>query len=158
MPLDELGTAFALLSRAQMRTEAFAAKAAQGADEPSALTFRALAASQSVQSRRFQMFMRGKIGDTAANMAEAFGQGLDELQTELETLLAASVEQGKQGSARVLEQTLKVLDNARSIAPGAKGAAARTWVCGICGHIATEELPERCPVCGAVNSKFEEVQ
>ena len=34
----------------------------------------------------------------------------------------------------------------------------KKWKCTICGYIHTgEEPPEKCPVCGADSSKFEEV-
>jgi rubrerythrin len=35
--------------------------------------------------------------------------------------------------------------------------AAAIYVCDVCGHTAVGEAPDKCPVCGAVKSKFKEV-
>ncbi len=157
MKPDELNLAFAVIGRAQMRSDAFAQKAAQGQDKNQAKLLRALNSSQVVQSRRFQMLMRGKIGSDEQNMEEAFGSGLDELESYLEDLRQSAVSGGNEQPARVLEQTLQVMRGARQIPPENSRNVDRIWVCGICGYLAAEQLPERCPVCGAVNSKFAEV-
>lgn len=157
MTPDELTTAFAIIGRSQMRSDAFAQKAAQSDDEQPAKLLRALSTSQAVQSRRFQMLMRGKIGSDEQNMEEAFGSGLDELESALDSLLKSSLAGGDKSAARVLEQSLKVVRGTRDVAPQTSVNAERIWVCSICGHLAAEKVPERCPVCGAVNTKFEEI-
>jgi len=37
-----------------------------------------------------------------------------------------------------------------------QGATMKTFVCQVCGHIAFNEAPARCPVCGAPKEKFKE--
>jgi rubrerythrin len=32
------------------------------------------------------------------------------------------------------------------------------YVCTVCGHVADGRLPEKCPICGALSSKFEQVR
>jgi rubrerythrin len=38
-----------------------------------------------------------------------------------------------------------------------EGRTADYYVCQICGYISENEIPENCPVCGAVKTRFKAV-
>lgn len=149
MPIDELSQAFALLSKARVRAEAFSQKAAQDGD-PAARPLAALAASLEVQTGRLLLLMRGKIAATEQNMAEAFGAGLAAIDGQL-ARLAAEADQTVPG--RAMEQCRQALAGLRALS-NAAGQAIAHHVCQVCGHVQAGEPPERCPVCGAVRGKF----
>jgi len=49
--------------------------------------------------------------------------------------------------AELYEKALKNLE-------GEKAKAARFFLCPVCGHIAEDEAPEACPICGAKKSAY----
>ena len=43
-----------------------------------------------------------------------------------------------------------------AVAGGKDISDAPVWVCAVCGFTGEGEAPERCPVCGAVRTKFKQ--
>ena len=106
--------------------------------------------------------MRGKIGATAENleclMEHEFPARLQAYEKRISD--AASEDR------RVVEHAFKqsrvvikrLISRSQSSADASIGhRTAFFFVCQICGNIEADECPEKCPVCGAIPSKFKRI-
>jgi rubrerythrin len=151
----DLALAFAMESRAAARNQAFALKAEQDGRAQDALFFRAAAEAQTVAARRLMLLLRGKIGGTDENQADAFEQDLPQRVKKYEEHIGRS--EGPAASA--FKQALDICQRQDALYQRLKQDQSDTYkVCTICGCLVTGEHNERCPVCGAVPEKFELVK
>jgi rubrerythrin len=118
--------------------------------------FLALALAQEVHARKALMLLRGRIGTSAENLAEAV-QETRELAVDSLSLTALAQAQGESAAAALLLQMARALASHLGL-PAAQDAAAEYYVCSICGHIHAGPAPGRCPVCHAVPEKFTAAQ
>jgi rubrerythrin len=158
---DQLKEALALAAVAQARLAVFAQKASvQGRTREAAL-FAALAASAGVHVRRFTMLLRGKVGDTADNLAEAAGGMLPDLLGRYAELVAAADQAGDSVAGSALDQAAQVLSRQVELAGAAEGGPAEGepyLLCPVCGWLALGQAPDNCPVCGCIAAKFQPME
>lgn len=150
-----LARIFAAESRAAARNRAFAAKADKEQRPGPAALFLAAAKSGEVRSRRLLNLMRGKIGDTDQNLAEAFGESRPGLYPDPLPEAAARggrVVQNALTQGRGIEKTVSALYRSYQARPESR---PDYLVCRICGHLVVGQAPERCPVCKAIREKFQ---
>jgi len=156
---DYIARCFAGESRGASRAEAFALLADKEDRPGLARLFRVLAEAKGVHARRFGHLMRGKIGSTSDNLREA----LETEELALETLTemvkevkaedpSGAVRKGFIQSRRTVEEYTQILRSA--LEGGGSERQEAYFVCRICGHIHTGEIPKNCPVCGAVPGRF----
>ncbi len=148
-----LADALARISRAGDRQGIRAHMAGREGDAGLAHLLRAAAASAEVMAGRLRMLRRGKVdapraGQQAAALAEA-----EELASTLDALARQAAGQRPGGPA--LAHCGQVAGRLAELLGEPAGEDARWLVCQICGYVAAGEAPERCPVCGAVASKFQ---
>ena len=147
---QHLATAFVLETVAAAKNEIRARKAAREARLKAARLLRALTSAQRVHSNKGLMLLRGKISSTDNNMAD--------LMQTLERSIATyeSILEELEGAARnFVDQLLRTTRNHLGLLRKYSQPEEKTYcVCQICGFIATEMVPERCPVCQAVKEKF----
>lgn len=151
-----LAQAFLRQSLNAAKNRVRAQKAAQAGDRASALAFSALADAQDVHARKALMFLRGRIGDTAGNRAEAL---LETRELSADMLGWTAAASSDKGSAALLVQMARTLESHRHLAD--RKEPGTFSVCAICGHIhvgGEGEEPGRCPVCQAVPEKFQRVE
>jgi len=149
---EPLALAFVHQSAAAARNRIRAQKAAQEGG-PAAL-FLALAQAQEVHAKKALMLLRGRIGNTAENLAEAL-QEARELAVETLGWTAQTQEQGTPAAAALLLQMARAVASHVAMPAPADGEAY--WVCAVCGHIHVGPPPGRCPVCQAVPEKFSRI-
>lgn len=135
------------------RFELFAMRAKNDGRTQLAALYRAIAKAKNVHAAKALMQLRGKIGDTEANHAEAL-ESLDSLPNHLREL----VENAESSAAEsLLTQCLKTSMNHAARAKRIDEDAHVPYpVCTVCGFIAEGDTPDRCPVCHALPSKFVE--
>jgi rubrerythrin len=160
---EALNWALATESRAAARGQAMAQKAAQEGLAGWARLLRALAEAQGVRARRWLLLARGKIGDTAENLRLAFVQEARAKAEEYERLSAQAAGEGEKTLAMALAQAAQVERRQAELYAGAghdpAGPATEAYaVCQVCGYIAADGPPERCPVCSAVPERFKRVE
>lgn len=159
-PQAHLQKAFLQASLAMARLEMFAQQARSQKRPQEAEFYDALAASLKVHARRFLMLMRGKLGDGPANLSEAKDEILPSLLQGYAELVAQADQAGRRVDGTALDQSAQVAQRqgelAQAMAEGGQEAGPYL-VCSICGWLAMESAPERCPVCGAVHEKFQPV-
>ncbi|MBU1156955.1 MAG: hypothetical protein KJ921_13950 [Proteobacteria bacterium] len=159
-PQAHLQKAFLQASLAQARLEMFAQQARSQQRPQEAEFYDALAASLKVHARRFLMLMRGKLGDGAANLGETRQEMLPGLLQDYAELVAQADQAGRRVDGTALDQSAQVVQRQGELAQAmAEGGPedGPYLVCSICGWLATGSAPERCPVCGAVQEKFQPV-
>lgn len=157
-----MSRAFGEESKAAARNAAFALKAEQEGFPELANLFRAMADADAVHARRFLLIMRGKIGNTKENLEAA----LHNEAHAAEGAYPPMVEKAREGSTAVKKafiQSMKTGGEHAGLYRDAmkdmlKGRGATYYVCQICGHIHLDVVPDHCPVCRAVPTRFKKVE
>jgi rubrerythrin len=160
---EALAWALAAESRAAARGQAFAQKAEQEGLSGWARLLRALAEAQAVHARRYLLLLRGKIGATADNLRQAFVEESQARAAEYERLAGEARQAGEKTLAMALTQAVQVercyAELYAQAGGGANGPETGSYaVCQVCGYIAADRPPARCPVCSAVPEKFKGVE
>ena len=149
---------FATESTSAARNRLYATKVKREGRDQAARLLAALARGEEISARRSLTYLRGKIS--------AIEDHLTALRKDKEALAgetypqarAVALQTGDKSAEAALDQFEQV--NANHVAQLAALAAEETerpyFVCQVCGYIAAEQIPDRCPVCGAVPERFKE--
>ncbi|MDJ0666236.1 MAG: hypothetical protein QNJ61_03135 [Desulfobacterales bacterium] len=150
--------ALASESASAARNRLYATKAKKEGQTQHARLLNALARGEEISARRSLIYLRGKIS---------------RIEKHLETLLTAkqtlsrdiypqdrriAMTAGDKSAEAALHQFEQVNANhAQRLKQFAgDGAEAAYYVCQVCGYIAVDAIPDKCPVCGAVTERFKE--
>ncbi|MDY6881400.1 MAG: rubrerythrin family protein [Desulfatiglans sp.] len=154
--------AFAVESKAAVRTQTYALKADQEGYTELARLLRAIANAKTVHAQRFLRLMRGKVGTTKKNLETAlksevelikhdYPSMIQQVARERSKALQESFEHAMHTDAEYVDFYRDVLKNLQKKGPEVY------YVCQICGHMEKTGIPERCPVCHAVSTRFKKV-
>lgn len=158
-----LSKVFAAESKASLRNAAFALKAEKDEYINAARLFRAVSDSESVHANRFLLFMRGKVGTTEENLKTAFENEIKANAEEYPQLIKDAEEEDTNNTIlKAFTQTRDVEERhallyKKMMNDMMEDRVTDYYVCQICGYIAEDEIPESCPVCGAVKTRFKAV-
>ena len=157
-----LAYAFAAESKASARNEAFALKAALEGYTQIARLFRAVSNAEAVHARRYLMLMRGKIGSTTENLETAFQKEIKANVEEYPKLIKDAAEEEEKAVLKAFSQSRDVESfhaqlYKKAINDMVADRETDYYVCQVCGYIHEDAAPDRCPVCGAVKEKFNNV-
>jgi rubrerythrin len=158
-----LAYAFAAESKAAIRNDAFAKKAEMEGYAQIARLFRAVSDAESVHARKYLLLMRGKVGTTEENLDTAFHNEIKANVEEYPKLIKDASDEQNEGALKSFSQARDVESRHAELYKKAMNdmlADRETtyYVCQVCGYINEESAPEKCPVCGAVKSKFKLVE
>jgi rubrerythrin len=109
------------------------------------------------------MLMRGKIGTTEENLATAFENEIKANAEEYPELIRVAAEEENEAALTAFSHARDVESRHAELYKKAINdmiAEQETdyYVCQVCGYVAEDEAPERCPVCNAVKNKFRSIQ
>ena len=163
--MDNLMDAFAGESQANRKYLAFAKKADTDGMPQVARLFRAAAAAETVHAHA-HLRVAGGIKSTTENLEAAIeGEGFEFQEMYPKFLQEAKDEDNKpammsiQNALAVEEIHHTLYTEALNAVNGGGDLDARPiFVCGICGNTVYDAAPEKCPVCGAPQAKFSEIQ
>ena len=145
-----LATAFVLETVAAAKNAIRARKAGREGSSEAARLFRALTSAQSVHSNKGLMLLRGKLSSTDKSIADLM-QTLERSVATYESIL----DEVEGAVRRFVDQLLRTTRNHLGLLRKYNEKEEKIYfVCQICGFIATEKVPEHCPVCQAVKEKF----
>ncbi|MFC2005813.1 rubrerythrin family protein [Chloroflexota bacterium] len=160
-----LQEAFAGESQANRRYLLFADKAAKEGQPKIASLFRAAAEAETVHARNHLAAMDG-IGSTRENLiAGAIGEHYE--FTRMYPPFIAKAEEDDNKRAQV---TFKYANEVEQIHHGLFEEARKAleagqqlnnepyFVCQVCGNTVPGKAPDKCPICGAPQSKFKRVE
>ncbi|MGD8368254.1 MAG: hypothetical protein PVG78_11460 [Desulfobacterales bacterium] len=143
---------FAALSASAARNRLFAQKAKAEGNRPVALLLSAMAEGEEIMARRALIALRGKIfplDDYLAEIADTKGRSA----AVSDERAGAAAKNGDENTADAYRRFGAVTRNHGEQLAGL-GRETALYVCQVCGYIAADEAPDRCPVCNAVAKKF----
>lgn len=164
MTHGDLSDALAGESQAHVKYAAFADVAEREKLPNVARLFRAASYAEQVHATNHLRALGG-IGKTLENLGVAYdGETfeIDEMYPAYIAVAQLQEEKRAQGSmedALVAEHVHQALYAAarEAVAAGNDIAATPVWVCRTCGYtLEGDEAPEKCPVCGAVRTRFQQ--
>jgi rubrerythrin len=157
-----LKEAFAGESKATVRNMAFARKAAAEGFPQIARLFRAVAEAEKIHAEEYLKYLEGVIGTTEENLKTAFENEIraksDYYPDFIKDAFALKREDVAWSFIRsrdVEERHAKLYKDALTAMLSDK--ELEYHVCPVCGYVFEEDLPDRCPVCGAEKEKFRKV-
>lgn len=158
---ENLKSSFAGESQANRKYTAFAEKAEKEGFAKVARLFRAVAEAETIHALR-QLHVMGAVKNTAENLqaalegetyeftvmypefiAEAEKEGVKEAKMAFHLANEAEKEHGK-----LFEKALA------AVKEGSDFPAEGFALCPVCGYVAENEAPERCPICNTPGEKF----
>lgn len=156
---EDLQAAFAGESQANRKYLAFAEKADQEGYPQVARLFRAAAAAETVHAHAHLRAMGG-IGTTADNLKAAVaGENYEATQMYPGFLKDAEADQDQKAIrsfqyALEAEKIHEEMYKAALASLEKKGEEYEYYICPVCGFTHARNAPDKCPVCGALGSKF----
>jgi rubrerythrin len=150
--------AFARESASAARNRLYAAKVKKDGQAQNARLLSALARGEEISARRSLIYLRGKIGAIEDHLA-ALQKTKQALAGEIYPRdRQVAREAGNKSADAALDQFAQVNANhAARLDELAAGGPDRTYfVCQVCGYIAADRIPDKCPICGAVPERFKE--
>jgi rubrerythrin len=158
-----LKDAFAGESQAHLKYAVFADLAEREGLANVARLFRAASYSEQAHASNHLRALGG-VGKTADNLAVALGGETFEITTMYPDYMRVAESEEEKRALRSMNDALeaekvhaKLYAAARdAVAAGHDATLPKLWVCSVCGFTMEEDAPERCPICGAVHSKFRE--
>ncbi|MBN2028062.1 MAG: rubrerythrin family protein [Actinobacteria bacterium] len=155
---ENLHDAYTGESKAVVRLKAFAAKAEEEEYEGVAKLFRAVAESESVHAFNNLRLLR-EIGDTESNLEEALASEQKIAAVGYESFIADAEAEEDKAAATMFAYARDVEERHAKLYEGAlqhmvADKVPDYYVCSVCGYVADDVIPEKCPICGAPEDKF----
>jgi len=155
-----LQDAFAGESQANRRYLAFAQRAADEYKEGVYKLFRAIAEGETIHALKHLQHLKAVKG-TRENIQEAMSGEMHEFTQMYPQMIADAEEEGNKGAEITLRHAMEVEKVHHELLQQALDQldsfpVQEYYICRACGYIAPREAPQRCPVCGAVQSSFYE--
>ena len=120
--------------------------------------FKALASSESAHARRFLMYLRGKTGDTEAYLMAYLNFKRSDIAPGYAEMAKFYQKEGMPGKVENFHQFAKVVTAQAHLMERYQGEKEGMqdviYVCQICGFITAIEPLANCPICNAIQSKF----
>ncbi len=159
---DNLYEAFVGEAKAAVRLTAFARKAEEEEYEAIAKLFRAVSASESVHAYNNLRLLK-EIKDTETNLQEALASEQKIAQVGYSKFIAEAEAEGNGAAATMFSYARDVEDRHAKLYEMAlqhlvADEVPRYFVCSVCGYVADGAAPDKCPICGAPEDKFFEVE
>ena len=121
----------------------------------------AIAAAEDIQSRRMLMQMRGRIDVFGEHLSALSRKKFEDFAEVFPKLAEHLSRKGSAKAAEAFEQFGEVAknhyDRISETLETVRDEIATFFLCRVCGYIAADFAPSRCPVCGAVEAKFTKV-
>lgn len=160
--IDNLQEAFAGESQANRRYLAYAKKADEEGYPQIARLFRAVAAAETVHAHNHLRILGG-INSTADNLKAAIeGENYEVVSMYPAFMADAESENEKRALtsfkwAYEVEKEHEVLFRQTLERLGSEAGELEIYICPVCGHTHIGLPPEKCPVCGAPQKRFERI-
>jgi rubrerythrin len=158
-PLDqEMLLAFAKMSKSSALNRLYAAKAEREGNVLLSRLLYSISWSEKIQVRRSLMYIRGKIGDPTEYLKHLLHDKHENGSVKYPKISQLSIDAGKKKASEAFDQFSKVenihLNLLKEALKGHADESTKYYICQICGYIAADEIPPKCPVCNAVQEKF----
>ena len=151
--------AFAGESKAHVRNQAFAKKAAEEGFPQIAQLFRAVAEAERVHASEYLKYLEGVIGTTEENLKTSFENEMKAKTDIYPALIRESFALKRDDAAWSFSRSRDVEERHAQLYKNALAAMLSDQemayhVCQVCGYVFTGDLPDDCPVCKAKKKNF----
>ena len=161
MTMANLKDALAGESQAQVKYQAFSARAEKEGKPNIARLFEAIAYAERVHATNHLKELGG-IGNTVANLEAAIAGENFEVQEMYATYLAAAELQEESGAKRSMTYAIEAEkihadmygDALVKAKAGDDIEVGQVYICPVCGFSHSGEPPDRCPVCNCKKERF----
>jgi rubrerythrin len=155
---DNLKEAFAGESQANRRYLAYAQKAADEGLDGIAKLFMAVAEAETIHAHKHLAHLKG-IKTTEENLEEAISGESHEFTKMYPQMVKDAKEEGKKGAEITLTYAMEVEKvhhklYTEALAQKDDYPVKTYYVCKACGYTVADELPDKCPICGADKKAF----
>jgi rubrerythrin len=155
--------AFAAESKANVRNQAFAARAeAEGYPQVAAL-FKAVAEAERVHASEYLKYLEGVVGSTEENLQRAFENEMKAKDDAYPELIKQAFAAKRDDLAWSFIRSRDVEERHAALYKSALSALAgerdiEYHVCEVCGYVFEDEPPDTCPVCKSGRDKFRAIK
>jgi rubrerythrin len=136
----------------------YAAKLKKEKNAILAKLFDSIASAEEIHTRRMLMHLRSKIGNIDDYVNQLLESKMEALTTDFPQIAEILPGIGSKQAVEIFAQFGKVAKNHYDLLLKIKDEGLKEsvdyFVCSVCGYIAEDSPPEKCPVCGAVHGKF----
>lgn len=162
--MDNVKAAFAGESQANRKYLSFSEKAAQEGFPIVGRLFRAASEAEAIHARTLLMVM-GASTSTAENLAGAVEGETHEFTEMYPAFLEEAEAEGQKAAITPFTYAMKAEEvhaglyqrAAEAVRAGRDLEAAKVLLCPVCGNIAFDEAPERCPICSVPGARWREI-
>jgi rubrerythrin len=155
---QEMALAFAKMSKSSALNKLYAAKVKREGNVLLSKLLYSISRSEKIHARRSLMYIRGKIGDPSEYLKHLLHDKLENVSVKYPKISQLSADSGRKKASEAFDQFSKVTKiHLKLLNKALKNSAVESttyYVCQICGYIAVDEIPPKCPVCNAVPEKF----
>ncbi|MGW8325911.1 MAG: rubredoxin-like domain-containing protein [Desulfobacterales bacterium] len=155
---QEMALAFARMSKSSALNKLYAAKAKRDGNVLLSKLLYSISRSEKIHARRSLMYIRGKLADPTEYLKHLLHDKYENVTVNYPKISQLSFDSGKKKASEAFDQFsevtkihLKLLNEALK---KSDDESTTYYVCQICGYIAVDEIPPKCPVCNAVQEKF----
>ena len=160
---DNLKEAFAGESQANQKYRAFAKKAEKEGFANIARLFRTTAEAERIHAEG-HLNALDQVGSTAENLQAAINGETEEFTDMYPPMVEQAKEDGHKAkrmfalAVKAEEVHAKLYQLAlEAVQRGEDLTETNFYLCPVCGHIEFGNAPEKCPICGALGTKFVQV-
>ncbi len=157
-PNDSMVRIFLNEALSAARNRMHAQRASAEGDAGMAALLNAMAAAEEVRADRILMKVRGKVRKVGDHYFELLNAKQEELESDYPRIKAEFSEQEDRTTVKLLSKYEKAVENHVDLLKKCqeeKPSESKSYhVCQVCGYIALDEAPERCPACNAIRDRF----
>jgi len=155
---QKMALAFAEMSKSSTLNGLYAARVKRDGNVLLSKLLYSISRSEKIRARRSLMYIRGKIGDPTDYLNRLLHIKQENVSIKYPKISRLSIDAGKKKASEAFDQFSKVekihLNLLKDALKGSTDESTKYYVCQICGYIAVNEIPPKCPVCNAVQEKF----
>ena len=120
----------------------------------------AIARSEEICARRLLFHLRGGVSQPDKHMEEISKQKVNDFEKVFSELSRIFKDAGHKTLLEAMEQfgAVSRIHHALIQESLEGNGTGHYFVCGVCGYIKKDDFEKKCPVCGAVAEKFQEVK
>jgi rubrerythrin len=156
--IQKLEHSYAKSATAAARNRLYASLLIREGRTSTAKLITAMANSDEIQARRILMYLRGKLGEINEYLNDLGEVKQDIGHREYPQLSRLLTADGEHKAAEAIDQFGQVAQNHADLLARNRRAPAEpsmdVYVCQVCGYIAEDQPPAKCPVCNAIQEKF----
>lgn len=162
--MENVEAAFAGESQANRKYLAFSEKAAQEGFPSVAKLFRAASDAEAIHARAL-LGVKGAVKSTAENLSGSVEGETHEYTEMYPAFIAEAEREGQKAAITPFTYAMKAEEvhaglyakAAEEVKAGRDLGAKKVLLCPVCGNVALDDSPEKCPICGVPGPRWREI-